>query len=289
MQTILISSRSFSRDTNNLPLDKDLLWVYTPKGKKLNETELLKYTNKDIIGIVAGTEQITKTIIDACPNLKVISRYGGGLDNIDTAYAKKKKIKVYSTTSQSTAVAEFTVALMFSLLRKIPQMYGYCWNQMMGNLLAGKTIGIIGFGHIGSKVVDMLDNFNVRFLIYDPRYKFDTLHEVLTKSDIITLHVPLTAKTEHMISKEQFAKMKPTALLINTSRGKVVDERALVKAITKKEIAGAALDVYEKEPCGWRLMELDNVITMPHIASYTYETRQQMEKETIDNLIEGLK
>jgi len=289
MQTILISSRSFSRDTNNLPLDKELCWHYTPKGKKLTETELLKYTNKDIIGIIAGTEVITKSIIDACPNLRVISRYGGGLDNIDTAYAKKKKIKVYSTISQSTAVAELTIALMFSLLRKIPQMCDYCWNPIQGNLLAGKTIGIIGFGHIGSKVVDMLDNFNVKFKIYDPRYKFDTLHEVLTKSDIITLHVPLTAKTEHMVSKEQFAKMKPTALLINTSRGKVVDERALIKAIAKKEIAGAALDVYEKEPCGWQLMELDNVITMPHIGSYTYETRQQMEKETIDNLIEGLK
>jgi len=298
MQTILISSRSFSRESEVImeTLNKvqsfkkqRLCFDYTPEGKKLKEKALLEYCNEDIIGIIAGTEQITKDIIDHCPNLKVISRYGGGLDNIDVTYAKKKHIKIYSTTTQTTAVAELTVTLMLSLLRKIHEMNNHCWKPMMGNNLSGKTIGIIGYGRIGFRVGELLDNFNVRYKIYDLRYKFDTLHEVLTKSDIISLHVPLTPKTQHMISKEQFAKMKSSALLINTSRGGVVDEYALTRALEKKQIAGAALDVYEKEPYSGKLIEFDNVILMPHVGSYTYETRQQMEEETISNLLEGLK
>jgi D-3-phosphoglycerate dehydrogenase / 2-oxoglutarate reductase len=284
---ILISSRSFDRKSPSLKKLSYYNVVFGPE-KKLSEQELLTLADDTIIGIIAGTEQITKHIIDACPNLRIISRYGGGLDNIDTEYAKEKNIRVCSTTSQSTAVAELTVTLILCLLKKITQLNNHCWKPMMANNLSGKTIGIIGYGHVGFKVGELLDNFGCYYKIYDPRYHFDSLEDTLTKSDVITIHVPLNIETKHMISKEQFAMMKPNAILINTSRGGVVDESALYSALKHKKIAGAALDVFETEPYQGKLIEFDNVILTPHIASYTYEAREEMEKETIDNLLEGL-
>jgi len=290
MSKVLISSRSFNRNPSILPSSLKVDWRYTPEGIKLNETELLKYCNTDIIGIIAGTEPITKAVIDACPNLKVISRYGGGLDNIDVAYAKTKNIKVYSTTSQSTAVAELTVTLILCLLKKIHEMNSYCWKPMMGYNLKGKIVGIIGYGNIGFKVGEMIDHFYPKkLLVYDPRYDFESFEDVITKSDIITIHVPLNEETRNMISTAEFAKMKDNAILINTSRGGIVNENDLYKAIKTKLIAGAALDVYETEPYKGKLIEFDNVILTPHIASYTYEAREEMERESVDNLLEGLK
>jgi len=290
MATILISSRSFDKESSSLrALKINNHIIFNEAKKKLTEPEMLTLVNDDVIGIVAGTETITKPIIDSCPNLKVISRYGVGLDNVDVSYAKSKNIKVYATSSPATSVAELTVTLILCLLRKITQMNNHCWKPMMGNDLKGKKVGIIGYGHIGMKVAELLDNFGCSYYIYDPRYEFETFEEVITKSDIITLHVPLNEQTKHMISKEQFAKMKPNAMVINTSRGGVVDEYALYRALEKKQIAGAALDVYETEPYSGKLIEFDNVILTPHIGSYTYEAREAMEKETIDNLVEGLK
>jgi len=287
MQKVLITSRSFNRKAKLLEKLSPYKVVFGPKTKPTKK-EILSLAGDDVVGIIAGTEKIDKEIMDYCPNLKVISRYGGGLDNIDVAHAKTKSIKVFSTTSQSTAVAELTVALILSLLRKIPQMSQWCWKPTMGNNLSGKTIGIIGYGHVGFKVAELLDNFNCYYKIYDPRYHFESLEEVLMKSDVITIHVPLTPETTHMISTKEFRLMKKNAIFINTSRGGVVDEKALYNALQKNKIAGAAVDVYEHEPYNGVLHHLDNTILMPHVGSYTYETREDMERESIENLLEGL-
>ena len=303
---VLISSRSFGKiDSGAVELlkNKGLEPVLNPYGRKLNEQELLDLSD-NVVGIIAGTEKITEKIISSNDQLKVISRYGMGLDNIDLKAAAKKNVMVYNTPeTPSVAVAEFTLSLILNLLKKIgnadKNLRRNEWKPETGNLLTGKTIGIIGLGRIGKKLAQFLTPFNVTILAYEvkpdngfvSKNKIDlvNLETLLSKSDIITLHVPLTEQTQNLIGKKQLESMKENAILINTARGGLVDENALYEALKNKEIAGAAIDVFENEPDTGKLKDLDNIILTPHIAAYTIETRKQMEIETVKNLINGLK
>lgn len=301
---VLISSKSFGTDSNSMSLLKDAGFeTIINQRKKLEFDEFIEFI-KDADGLIAGTEKITKELLDHAKSLKVISRFGVGMDNIDLNAAAEKKIIVLNTPSAPTdAVAELTVALILNLERKISEvdrsMHSGSWNPLMGSLLRGKTFGVVGLGRIGKEVVRLLSPFGLKIVAYEPypdelfikeyNIKLLSFHEVISHSDIISLHVPLTETTCHMISDNEFSIMKKSVLLVNTARGSLINEDALIKALEQKTIYGAALDVFEKEPYNGELKKFDNVILTPHVGSLTNETRIKMEREAVDNLINAIK
>ena len=303
---VLISSRSFGKIESgaiDLLKNKGLEPILNPYGRKMNEQELLDLSN-DVVGIVAGTEKITEKIITSNNQLRVISRYGIGLDNVDLKAASQKNVMVYNTPeTPSLAVAELTLTLILNILKKISNadrnLRKKEWKPETGYLLSGKTIGIIGLGRIGKKLAQFLTPFNVKIIAYEikPDQSFVSKNKIelvsfeklISESDIISVHLPLTDETKYLIGKKQLESMKENAILINTARGGLVDEKALYEALKNKVIAGAALDVFENEPDIGKLKDLDNIILTPHMATFTIETRKQMEIEAVENLIMGLK
>jgi len=302
---ILISSRSFGKINPN-PIDTlknagfDVF--LNPYNKKLDEDELIELIG-EAAGMIAGTEQITEKVLNHAKSLKVISRYGVGMDNIDMDVARKKGIRVYNTpNAPARAVAELALSLILNLMRHIPEssksIQKEKWQPQMGHSLYGKTLGIIGLGRIGKKLVKLMRPFNMKILAYELYpdddfitmcdIKLESLEEVLSQSDIVSIHLPLTEKTHNIIGVKELALMKHDAILINTARGGLIDEDALIRSLKKGITAGAALDVFEKEPYNGELLNFDNVLLTPHIGSYTEETRMIMEIETVENLINAL-
>ena len=258
------------------------------------------------------TDKIDAEVMDAAPNLKVISTYSVGFDHIDIDAATKRGIYVTHTPGVLTdAVAEFTVGLLLAITRRIVEAdavvkngkWDKPWNPyfLTGPELKGKTLGIIGLGRIGRAVAKKVKGFEMKVIYYDVYrnekaekelgVEYVDLETLLKTSDFVSLHVPLLKETYHMIGEKELKLMKPTAYLINTARGAVVDTDALVKAWKEGWIAGAALDVFEQEPLppDHPLTKLDNVILAPHIASATIEARQRMAELAANNLVAVLK
>lgn len=256
------------------------------------------------------TDYIDGKIMDQAPNLKVISNYAVGFDNIDVGAATKRGVVVTNTPSDeiSESVAEFTWALILSLSRRVVEgdefgrkgaYRGWEPDLFLGRDVYGKTLGIVGLGRIGSMVARRAKGFNMKIL-YNKRERdekseqelgveFADLGTLLVTSDVLTLHVPLTDETRHMISTEQFEKMKPTAYLVNTARGGIVDEHALVTALKSGKIAGAGLDVHENEPeMNPELLLMENVILTPHMASATFEVREKMTEQAVEAIVKTL-
>ncbi|RLE77512.1 MAG: 3-phosphoglycerate dehydrogenase [Thermoprotei archaeon] len=264
----------------------------------------------DVI-IVRGSTKITSEIIDAGIKLKIIARAGSGLDNIAVNYAKEKGIKILNAPEgNANAVAELTIGLILALLRKIPQaniaLKEGTWQRGLfkGLELKERTVGVIGLGNVGSLVARKLRCLGCRVI----GFKRSNLHEVakrlgiipakdinhlLAVSDIITLHVPLTKETWHMIGEQEFNIMKNGVFLVNTSRGQVIDGKALLKAINEGKVAGAALDVFWHEPpreeWEWRLIKHPNVIAVPHIGSMTEEAERNVGLIIARKIIKALK
>lgn len=265
-------------------------------SRKLNKNEALKLCS-GCVGIIAGTEIYDSDILGKLPQLKAISRCGVGIDNIDQEAAKKKGIKIFNTPQAPTfAVAELTVALILNLLRKVSQAHiaiiNGRWEKLMGDLLYGKKVGIIGLGRIGKKVSELLKSFGCKIAYADPHIKGRqadlkrlSLTELLIWADIITVHI---TGNDKIIGKKELRLMKKGAWLINTSRGGVVDEDALYKALKEGQLSGAALDVFGREPYIGALRQLSNVILTSHIGSYAKETRIQMERLAVKNLLQGM-
>jgi len=268
---------------------------------------------KEIDGLICFPyDKINKATIDLAKNLKVISTYSVGFDHIDTKYAKKKKIRVGFTPEVLTdATADLAFALLLDILRRVSEgdkiirdgkwkvIYGAY--DYVGLDLQGKTLGILGLGRIGetlakrAKVFDMKLTYHNRKRVSKTRekllkIKYVSFEKLITQSDIISIHVPHTKETDHMFDMKIFKKMKKSAFLINTSRGKIVNEKDLVTALKKKIIAGAGLDVYETEPISKKhpLTKLQNVVLVPHIGSSTKETRSKMAEITVKNLNLGM-
>ncbi|UCB56998.1 MAG: phosphoglycerate dehydrogenase [Candidatus Omnitrophota bacterium] len=301
MLKIAITTTSFGEfDEKPLSLLRDSGFevVLNSYGRKLEEKEVIELT-KDAIGLIAGTEALDSKTLAGLPQLKVISRCGAGIDNVDLEAAEGAGIKVYNTADAPTvAVAELTIGLILGLLRKIPIMHreisNGLWKKRTGNLLSGKQVGIVGFGRIGRKVAGLLKEMRANVFYTDPfiiekgefaKVKFK---ELLKKSDIISLHLSYSQENRNLLGREEFSLMKQGAFLINASRGGIVDEDALYLALKEGRLAGAALDVFEEEPYKGRLKELDNVILTPHIGSYAKESRIEMEMRAVHNLLEGL-
>ena len=271
-------------------------------GRRLTDEEICDAL-LNVDAVIAGTEPYTEKVLSRLPKLKVISRLGVGLDNIDIVTSKKKDIKVFSTkTSPAPAVSELTLGLILNVLRKITfhnnQMEAGKWKKNMGFLLSGKTLGIIGLGTIGKELVRIASGFGFHILAFDEQedelfakdndVTYCELENLLKSSDIVTIHLNLSDQTKLLIDKEKVKLMKPEAILINTSRGEIIDENALYEALINSWIGGAGLDVFENEPYTGPLTKLDNVVLTPHIGAYAKEIRIKMEVEAAENLIRGL-
>ena len=251
--------------------------------------------------IVRSKTKVTKELINSAPKLKAVIRGGVGIDNIDSEHCKKKNIQVLNTPeAPSLAVAELTIGLMLSMLRNIPRADATTKNnewlkkELKGCELSEKTVGVIGFGRIGYEVGKFLTAFNCKILVVDPyanerliqaiNGKKVELNELLKKSDIITLHIPLLESTKGMISTEQFSKMKDKVLIVNTSRGPVIDEKALCTALGSGKIKMAALDVYwDKTPKNSCILDhKDKLVLIPHLGSSTYEAQDRIGEEIVE-------
>ena len=257
-------------------------------------------------------DKIDSDLIDIAKNLKVISTYSVGFDHIDTQYAKKKKIRVgYTPEILTDATADLAFSLMLDVLRRVSEgdriVRNGKWRQIygaydyVGTDLQGKTLGIFGLGRIGSTLAKRAKSFDMKIVYHNRKpvsknkekllgVKYVTLDKLITQSDVISIHVPHTKETNQLFDMKIFKKMKKSAFLINTARGKIVNEKDLIIALNKKIIAGAALDVYESEPISGKhpLTKIQNVVLAPHIGSSTKETRAKMAEITVKNLNLGI-
>lgn len=247
--------------------------------------------------VVRSRTKVTADVIDRGHNLKVIARVGSGLDNIDVTETKKRKIAVInSPESNSEAVTELTLGLILSLLRKLSlansSMSTGLWikKELKGEEIEGKKVGVVGYGHIGKRVTRILTAFGAKVDYYSRTKKTNSLKYIFKHCDIITVHLPLNNNTKNLVNNDLLSLMKPTSYFVNTSRGGVVEEKALFKILQEKKITGAALDVFWQEPLPptspWR--KLSNVVLTPHIAASTNEALKKGTKTVIDEIIKIL-
>lgn len=306
MKKILTSPSSFgqiSQEPIDLLVREGYGVVNNTFGRKLTEDEVIELA-QGCIGIVAGVEPLTQKVMDALAELKCISRVGIGMDNVDLKYAASRGIKVVNTPNGPTrSVAELTLGMALSLLRNIPQadasIKSKNWRKFTGNLLLNKVIGVVGLGRIGRLVAELFRGLGNPVIGFDPyadeKWAFSAgvklfdFQEVLRQADILTLHVPGLGDQMPLIGKKELDSLKKTALLINVSRGGVVDEEALYHALVTKQIRGAAIDVFNEEPYSGKFCELENVVLTPHIGSYAEEGKLLMEIDAVNNLINALK
>jgi len=274
-----------------------------PYGRRLKAGEVSEHI-ADVDAVIAGTEPYNAETLVRAKRLKVISRVGIGLDSVDLAYCRSNGIRVtYTPEAPSDSVAELTVANILNLLRHIHEsdrsVRERAWNRLMGRLLREVTIGVVGVGRIGSRVIRLLQAFQSTILANDtdpsvhgtemPNTTWCTIEELLNGSDVVTVHIPLDESNRHFIDRRRIASMKTGAMLINNSRGAIVDEAALVDGLLQKHLGGAALDVFEKEPYEGPLASLDNVVLTAHMGASARESRFRMEIGAAEDCIRVLK
>ena len=304
---VLIASRSFGKSSPEVferLEEAGVEIVPNPHERAPSEDEMI-----ELIGgvdvLISGTEPVTARVLAAAKQLKGISKHGVGYENIDLVAAKARGIPVAVAGGTITnSVADMAMALLLGLARRVPfgdrAVKGGRWGRVVGVELAGKTLGIVGMGQIGKAVCRRAKAFEMQVTAFDtyPDEAFAAqygvtyvnLDELLVQSDFITLHAPGGADTREIINRETLAKMKPTAFLINTARGELVDEGALYIALKRNQIGGAASDVFIDEPPGQNpLFELDNFIAFPHSAGQTQEGLRAMGQVTCDNTLRMLR
>ncbi len=308
MYKVLVTARIFghlSDDSFDIFKNSGFEQAKNPyRGKGLSENELIELIG-GVHGLLTGVDQVTAKVINTADELKIISKFGAGVDNIDVAAATQKGVVVTNAPGMnSDAVADMTFSLILSIARRIPfandQVRKGNWPLIVGTEICNKTLGLIGLGQIGKRVAMRAGGFNMKILAYellpDEQFvqelgiKLVPLNRLLQESDFVSIHVPFTSETKDLIKTEQLEMMKPTAYLINTARGGIVDENALHDALESGEIAGAAFDVFKEEPLREKaLIELDNFIATPHISPFTKEAIENAEKLSAQNIIDVLK
>ena len=301
MRKVLVTSRSFGKISNQA---ETMLAQAGYETTYMLEYEKEKFESAivDYDALIIGAHPFPAELLKRCPKLKIICKHGVGLDNIPVDACKELGVCVTNAPgTNSNAVADFAVMLMMASTRN----FIYSVNELKkGNLkpnygtdMCGKTVGLLGFGAIAKRVAKRLYGFDCTVLAYDPYVtavpeelsfvKLCSLDEILTEAEIISIHLPATAETRGMIGEKELKKMKPTARVINTARGGIVDEKALLEAIDCSEIAGAALDVLEKEPAApdSPLLNRDNIIVTNHVASYSKESLDAISLICAGNII----
>ncbi|WP_238902790.1 phosphoglycerate dehydrogenase [Clostridium sp. YIM B02506] len=305
---VLITPRGFANyglDKVRYMESKGLEVHYNNTGKAYTKEEFYNLAS-DADAIIVGVDIIDKELIDKCPNLKVVCKFGVGTDNIDVDYAKEKGIFVGRTVgSNSKAVAEHVVALMFAdaknLYNTAKEVKDHKWNKPTGQEISGKTLGIIGFGMIGKHIANFANGLGMKVYAYDAFEITDetakefnvekkSFEEIIAESDYVSLHVPLLESTKNMLSTEEFKKMKSNACLINAARGGIVDEEALYEALINKEIRSAYFDVYSTEPPTEddKLLALDNFVLTPHTAARTIESEKRTCEMSTEIILQNL-
>ena len=309
MKPKVLVTRKIFKEALDLLKDHIEYEIGSREGELTKQDLLEKVRDKQgILSLLVDT--IDRDVIDAAPQLKIIANCAVGYDNIDIDYVRKKGIPVTNTPGVLTeTTADLTWALILSVARRIPQadvftrekMYlGWELDLYLGREVTGKCLGIIGMGRIGKAVASRARAFRMKVVYSDPhrlpkkeevlyQASWLSLEDLLRTADIVTLHTSLTPETTHLISADRLRLMKKEAILVNVSRGPVVNELALAEALEQKIIWAAGLDVYEREPeIEERLLSLDNVVLLPHIGSATFETRTRMATMAAKNLVQGL-
>lgn len=304
---VLITPKSFKNykdETYPELISRGYEIIENTTGRTLSEDEIILLAGQDVQGIIVGVDILSARVLAGCQDLRAISKYGVGLDNIDLAAAARRNIKVMNAVgSNNISVAELTLALMFEAARHVSVMASNVksgrWERALGVELTGKTLGLIGGGQIGKEVAKRARGLQMKVVIHDPYFKdasfladhdialCESLAEILKQSDILSLHLPLTPETRCLINANTLTMMKPTAVLLNTSRGELVDEGALYVALKDKVISFAAQDVFSAEPPlpGEKLLTLDNFLLTPHAGAYTSEAIEKMALYSTQNLI----
>jgi D-3-phosphoglycerate dehydrogenase len=304
---VLVTATSLNSASSNPALDQlhqfaDTV-VFNPHGKPLTEDELIPLL-EGCEGYIAGLDFITGKVIGHSPGLRVISRYGVGLDRVDLEAARAKGIPVCNTPgANAQAVADLTLALFLCVARRVPFLDRNTregrWTRSTGVELYGKTIGILGLGAVGKLVAKRAAGFAMKRMAYDPYINeayakdqgiiaadFDT---VVGAADFLSLHLPLTGQTHHIISGEVMRAMRKGAIIVNTARGGLIDEAAAYELLVSGHLGGLGIDVYEEEPPARSpLFSLDNVVLTPHTASHTVEATEAMAALSVQNLIDVL-
>lgn len=309
-EKILITPKSFKNykeKAHKLLQEQGYEIIENNFGRTMTEEEIIEAAQDHVVGIIIGVDPLPARVLEQCKNLRAISKYGVGMDNIDLKSAEQLGIRVKNAVgTNNISVAEHAIALMFASARHIPAIAAgvkaYGWDRTIGFELTNKNLGIIGGGQIGKEVAKRAVGLGMKVTIYDPYFndqeflekygvnRQESLEEVLKASDVISLHVPATETTKGLINAETLKLMKPTAVLINTSRGELVDEKALYDALRNNQIAAAAQDVFSSEPPqhGDPLVALPNFILTPHIGAFTHEAVERMAMVSTENLIQML-
>lgn len=298
--TILITHSSFAR-RNTAPADTLRAAGYALRYVTAEE---LQQELPDVVGMVVGLQRITADIMDRAPRLRAIARFGVGTDNIDIAAATSRGIIVTNAPGvNAAAVAELALGLMIDMSRRISlvdrRVRSGVWRGHVGTELSGKTLGIVGAGAIGRRLVKLVQGFDMRVLAATrtPDHEWARANSVsivdlpvlLREADYVSLHVPLTPQTRSLMGEAELDQMKPTAILINTSRGEIVDEQALISALQSGVIAGAGLDVFQSEPpVDSPLLSMDNVVLTSHIGGASAEAFHAAAQIASENLLDAL-
>ena len=303
MYKVLVTTVPFA-DRNRLPMEllqaAGIECSINPLGRRLKEEELGEMVG-DVDVLIAGTEPITDRVMQRAGRLKFISRVGIGLDSVDLLSAQRRGIKVsYTPDAPAPAVAELTMGLILSLLRSIHvanlQMHAGKWNRYLGRRIAEVTVGIIGTGRVGARVLRRISAFGTpRVLANDispntklvPELKLEWVDKetIYRNADVISLHVPMTVQTKNMIRREQLLQMKADALLVNTSRGGIINEKDLAEALQSGHLGGAAIDVFEHEPYSGQLLGIERCLLTAHMGSMSVDCRERMEIEATEEVV----
>ena len=303
---ILVTPRSFGR-SNPKPLEmlreRGYELILNPFGRILTEAEMCEAI-ADADAVIIGVDPLNEQVLRHASKLRAISKYGVGTDNIDLAWAEQAGIPVaVAAGANSDSVADYAMALMLAVARRVVQIDRQCrarnWQKFNSLSMYGKTLGLVGLGAIGRGVARRAAGFGMKILAYDVVWnegaarelgiEYATVERILREADFMSLHLPLTDGTRHMIGQKELAMMKPTAVLVNTARGGIVDEAALLEALRRQAIYGAGIDVFEQEPPaedGW--FTLDNVVIGCHCSASTLEAVDAMGTISAQNLIDLL-
>jgi len=303
---VLITTVPFG-EKNRLPLDllekHGIEYLINPLNRKLTENELTKMLS-DFDAIIAGTDKISKKVMDKASKLKHISRVGIGLDGVDLIEAKKRGIKVsYTPDVPAPAIAELTLGMMLTLLRSThvsnSKMHQGNWHRIFGRRLSNVTIGLIGVGRVGTRIIKHLQSFDSPKILANDLsnlvkelnlpVQWTSKDQIFKEADIITLHLPLTGLTKNSIKEEHLLLMKKDAIIINTSRGGIINEKDLYNVMKSGHLSGAAIDVFENEPYKGPLKEIERCFLTSHIGSMSVDCRIKMEIEATEEAVRFLK